>query len=185
MVDPVGTIIHPSVYFLLDTNINVVVDIKHSQLFQNLSEWSFQMLGEVELKLDGFSHSVANPGFWNNKEDETSQVQLHPLRILVCGNGGAGKSTLISQVFGADFVSVKAFHVRDSAYPFLQNAVSHMAAGVHDVNEGVQVPGRKDIILHDSMGFEHGSSAELALVKKFIKARVDHEDLNERIHVVW
>ena len=43
-------------------------------------------------------------GFWNNAE-AMSIEDPGAIRILVCGNSGIGKSTLINAVFGAEVVS--------------------------------------------------------------------------------
>lgn len=106
---PAGTIIHPSVYFLIDENVAVIMETKHAQLVQNLSEWSSTMLGEIEHAVDDgmtkITKMVPNPGFWNKSEDfEIDVDSLPPLRILVCGYTGVGKSNLVSKVFGVDLV---------------------------------------------------------------------------------
>ena len=47
----------------------------------------------------GEENSIVNRGFWGNKP--TLEIDgLKSLRILVCGNTGVGKSTLINKVFG-------------------------------------------------------------------------------------
>ena len=49
----------------------------------------------------GENQSMLNLGFWN----DTSAVEIDELktiRILVCGNTGVGKSTLINRVFGVN-----------------------------------------------------------------------------------
>ena len=43
--------------------------------------------------------------FWEHGKDETP-VQLDAVRVLVCGNNGIGKSTLINKVFGFEIVSL-------------------------------------------------------------------------------
>lgn len=41
--------------------------------------------------------------FWEHGKDEIP-LQLDAVRILVCGNNGVGKSTLINNVFGEEIV---------------------------------------------------------------------------------
>lgn len=41
--------------------------------------------------------------FWEHGRDE-APVQLDAVRVLVCGNNGTGKSTLINKVFGFEIV---------------------------------------------------------------------------------
>ena len=43
-------------------------------------------------------------GFWNT-EGVPDIEQVSAMRILVCGNSGVGKSTLINRVFGVQVVS--------------------------------------------------------------------------------
>lgn len=47
----------------------------------------------------GESKNLLNPGFWSDRG--TLEIDdLKSIRILVCGNTGVGKSTLINRVFG-------------------------------------------------------------------------------------
>lgn len=49
----------------------------------------------------GTEHHVLNQGFWSDG-DILEFDGLKAIRILVCGNTGVGKSTLINQVFGVN-----------------------------------------------------------------------------------
>ena len=101
---PLGTVIHPSVYCLIDSDINLIMETKQGELVQYLSEWSGRMLGEVDLKFAGITKRIPNPGFWSSDDHNEKDVDLPPLRILVCGYVGVGKSTLVGRVFGVDSV---------------------------------------------------------------------------------
>lgn len=47
----------------------------------------------------GKAHSTLNRGFWSDRS--TLEIDKpEKIRILVCGNTGVGKSTLINRVFG-------------------------------------------------------------------------------------
>ena len=47
----------------------------------------------------GETHQILNQGFWTDRK--TLEIEeLRNIRILVCGNTGVGKSTLINKVFG-------------------------------------------------------------------------------------
>lgn len=52
----------------------------------------------------GKTHSILNRGFWSDRAtleiDEPGIDELEKICILVCGNTGVGKSTLINRVFG-------------------------------------------------------------------------------------
>ncbi|KAL8758512.1 MAG: hypothetical protein Q9199_001424 [Rusavskia elegans] len=73
---PQGTIIHPSVYQCLESFIIQTLPLRTR-------------------------HHVANQGSWNDEDaDPLENNDLKTIRILVCGNTGVGKSTLINRVFG-------------------------------------------------------------------------------------
>lgn len=58
---------------------------------KKIEKWRFEMLGE--------KHDLLNSGFWIDRE--TFEVEdLKSIRILVCGNTGVGKSTLVNRIFG-------------------------------------------------------------------------------------
>lgn len=41
---------------------------------------------------------------WNDDREEKETADLPAIRVLVCGNTGIGKSTLINKVFGVEVV---------------------------------------------------------------------------------
>lgn len=49
----------------------------------------------------GYKHHVVSQGFWSDG-DPVENDGLKTIRILVYGNTGVGKSTLINRVFGVD-----------------------------------------------------------------------------------
>lgn len=87
----VGTYIHPSAYAVID--IDLLIEI-------NSKEWPF---------IEGFLASRATFNtrqielFWEAAAAELDQ-RLKAVRILVCGNAGIGKSTLINKTFGLPMV---------------------------------------------------------------------------------
>ena len=61
----------------------------------------------------GEENAILNQGFWANRSTTPIIDGLHSIRILVVGNTGAGKSTLINRVFGVkpsdELVSITVF----------------------------------------------------------------------------
>jgi len=92
---PQGTILHPSVYLLLDEHINISLETKELKLQRHIEDWRERMLG--------IKDGVVNTGFWLDG-DEEDQAGPGAIRVLVCGNTGSGKSTLINKTFGVDVV---------------------------------------------------------------------------------
>ncbi|KAL9057437.1 MAG: hypothetical protein Q9206_002350 [Seirophora lacunosa] len=82
-----GTIIHPSVYLILDV---------FSTLFLSSEARSFRN------RIEGFRDTILTKDvFWEEKAI-IDDAKPGAIRILVCGNTGIGKSTLINEVFGAE-----------------------------------------------------------------------------------
>lgn len=90
---PQGTIIHPSVYCCLDEFIVQAPSLPKMPDRGRIENWRAKMLGT--------EHHVRNQGFWSDG-DLLEDDGLKAIRILVCGNTGVGKSTLINQVFGVN-----------------------------------------------------------------------------------
>lgn len=74
---PQGTIIHPSVYLLLDLHINVVLENKELKLQRWVEAWRDRMLG---------TEAGQGADFWDDNDDDSES--LGALRVLVCGNTG-------------------------------------------------------------------------------------------------
>ncbi|KAK0941013.1 hypothetical protein LTR29_007431 [Friedmanniomyces endolithicus] len=156
---PQGTIIHPSVYLLLDEHIHIALEAKELKLQRYLADWRERMLGS--------QYGVVNTGFWLDDEpDDTPDPGA--IRILVCGNTGVGKSTLINKVFGVK--------VTES---------SDRTRGIHDVREEITFDGRPDLVVHDSGGFEAGADEEYVAIEAFLKEKSAAIDVTERLHVIW
>ncbi|KAK5726643.1 hypothetical protein LTR15_002530 [Elasticomyces elasticus] len=156
---PQGALIHPSVYLLLDEHLNVAMEAKELKLQRYLADWRERMLGSV--------HGVVNTGFWLD-DDGDDAPDPGAIRVLVCGNTGVGKSTLINKVFGVD--------VTHSSDRF---------RGIHDVREEITFEGRPDLIVHDSGGFEAGADEEFVAIEAFLKDKSSTMDVADRVHVIW
>lgn len=80
---PQGTLIHPSVYLLLDEYIHIALESKESKLHRHIEDWRSRMMHDAD--------SIgANTGFWLEREDDDNDA-ANPgaFRVLVCGNTGA------------------------------------------------------------------------------------------------
>lgn len=90
-----GTIIHPSVYLLIDEHMSVALENKEVKLQRQVEDWRERMLGADK-------HGMLNE-HWQELGDDSPNPGA--IRVLVCGNTGVGKSTLINNIFGVDVVS--------------------------------------------------------------------------------
>lgn len=67
-----------------------------------------------------------------------------------------------------------------------QTAHSDLHMGIHDVNSPLQAKSRPSVLIHDSEGFEAGSSEQLTIIENFIKTRCDeHLNYSEKLHAIW
>lgn len=74
----------------------MALSVKRIPFDSQLREWQTVMLGTD-------ANGIQNQGFW---KDDSGVKELGPMRILVCGNSGVGKSTLINKVFVVDATRV-------------------------------------------------------------------------------
>lgn len=92
-----GTIIHPSVFCILDRNPRYFEMARFKYYKEQLAEFEINCLrgdsGEIPPWLEG---------------SELLASGVKAFRILVCGKTGVGKSTLINKVFGVEMVSTSS-----------------------------------------------------------------------------
>lgn len=89
---PIGTFIHPSAYFIFDTS-------------ENISDGSYSWEFDKHFILFRTRVIRNEKGIWWKQSLGREDDLLAKFRILVCGNAGVGKSTIINRVFGIDVVS--------------------------------------------------------------------------------
>lgn len=63
--------------------------------------------------------------------------------------------------------------------------VSHRRSGKHDVTQEITWKGRRDLIIHDSGGFEAAGVEEFSVIEEFIKQKYVETELDKRLHVIW
>ncbi|KAH9162499.1 hypothetical protein EDB89DRAFT_637162 [Lactarius sanguifluus] len=92
-------------------------------------------------------------------------------RILVVGNTGVGKSSLVSSVFNIDIKDID---------------IAHGRAGKADISRPYTSNTNPRFILHDSQGFEPGSLEKWDVVEGFIRDKCDERlEPKDRLHAIW
>ncbi|KIK17555.1 hypothetical protein PISMIDRAFT_222223 [Pisolithus microcarpus 441] len=94
--------------------------------------------------------------------------QCPRFRILVIGQSGVGKSTLIQRAFGIEKASAE-----------------NLKPGRALIEEELISPQNNRFVLHDSNGFEPADNANCDAVKSFIIDRKKREHVKDQLHAVW
>ncbi|KAK6081937.1 hypothetical protein SCUP515_02716 [Seiridium cupressi] len=158
-----GTIIHPSVYFLTDSywSSGLASGLKglqsHLEVFREKA--ALQALEE-----GGVTPSQSYPWI----KDFSPTVAVPSCRILICGDTGVGKSTLLNRVFGMPMTNV-----------------SSQERGTHDIENGFRDANHPGIIVHDSEGFQAGGTQEVKAFTKFLEKRSGRVPSEEKLHAIW
>jgi len=91
----------------------------------------------------------------------TAQPQL--FRLLIIGNSGVGKSTLIQKVFGIEDTNTDAVNI-EREFTSSKN---------------------KAFVIHASLGFETGDEHNMEIMKEFIAKRRAMPEIKDQLHAVW
>lgn len=91
-------------------------------------------------------------------------------RIILIGNSGVGKSSLVRHMFNVDPQKID---------------VAHDRAGDADIELEYESSDNPRFILHDSKGFEAGSSTNWDKVERFLRRSQAYPELSRRIHAIW
>lgn len=155
---PYGTIIHPSVFCLLDRNQSWYQQKRFKRYAKLLADFEANCMR---------GNSEGMPPWMQDSQLLASGVKA--FRILVCGKTGVGKSTLINKVFGVEMTE------ESNTY----------AQGNHDINQAFESPNHPGLLIHDSRGWQAGSDQELDLIAQFLRHRAFQKDPAEALHVIW
>ncbi|EXJ65084.1 hypothetical protein A1O7_01424 [Cladophialophora yegresii CBS 114405] len=153
-----GTIVHPSVFCLLDRTPRFYEQYRFKSMKKELADYRDRCLEEG----DG-----AIPPWLEGLELQASGVKA--FRILVCGKTGVGKSTLINKVFGVEMTEESDSYKQ----------------GDHDINQAFESTNHPGLLIHDSRGWQAGSDKELDLIAKFLRHRAYQKNPAEALHVIW
>ncbi|KAL1615001.1 hypothetical protein SLS54_009342 [Diplodia seriata] len=153
--DPNGTIIHPSVYFIMETYPRLGIQKALKDVQEHLQKFRTSCL-----------ISTGSEPWIKTREFE---MKMPSCRILICGNAGVGKSTLLNRVFGIPM-----------------SEENEGTRGKHNIDEGFESDQHPGIIIHDSEGFQSGNRKEVAAFEASVKKRCPTADPpDERFHAVW
>ncbi|KAG5732935.1 hypothetical protein E4T56_gene18100 [Termitomyces sp. T112] len=102
---------------------------------------------------------------------ETTFALCPQFRILVVGNGGVGKSSLIASIFNVNKEDID---------------ISDHRPGIADINREYTSDDNPHFILHDSQGFEPGSADHWKTVQDFISQKCKSNlPVKDRLHAIW
>ncbi|KAG6371903.1 hypothetical protein JVT61DRAFT_8911 [Boletus reticuloceps] len=89
-------------------------------------------------------------------------------RLLIIGNSGSGKTSLLEKVFGVETVHT-----------------SWTARGISDIDQEFISPTNERFVVHDSLGFESGDKRNMEIVIDFVARRKAMPHLKDQLHAIW
>ncbi|KDR86079.1 hypothetical protein GALMADRAFT_219097 [Galerina marginata CBS 339.88] len=90
-------------------------------------------------------------------------------RIVLIGNSGVGKSSLVKAIFNVSLKDIE---------------INHDRPGYAEIDRGYTSNENQRFILHDSQGFEAGSTENWIKVEKFLRGR-SAMALRDQVHAIW
>ncbi|KAG6905916.1 hypothetical protein DXG01_016958 [Tephrocybe rancida] len=114
--------------------------------------------------------TASSPDTLLSTVEETLGRRFLRFRILVVGNSRVGKSSLISNIFN---ICKEDIDVADSS------------AGHADIDKEYTSYDNPYFALHDSKGFQPGTTNNLDIVKDFIHRRCKGGSIKDQLHAIW
>lgn len=154
-------------------------------LDENDALWECEGNKKIRGPIDDFQKEalVAHQTIPWNRDERWIASDVGVFRILVLGNSGVGKSSLINAVFGDPMVRGPL------SSPDLQliskTPTENWERGEHDIEEELELSSRPGLLIHDSKGPSAGSDSELKQLRKFVADRSREKDVKKRLHAIW
>ncbi|KAG8951443.1 hypothetical protein FRC03_012541 [Tulasnella sp. 419] len=107
-----------------------------------------------------------------------------PFRILIIGRANSGKTTILRNFFGtSDPLVVRDKNGNEIDRLYLEN--QSIMGSMHDIEHEITSQSNPLFVIHDSKGFEAGSTQEMQKVRDFIRQRSVASCIHRRLHVIW
>lgn len=162
-------------WFVLPKKAPEVIEINVHDILSKLPTQKFQTVCNRLIITLGLSSSIVSDNAGSGRDPNFLQPTAEKLlnlfprcRILVIGQPGVGKSTLLNRVFGIEQASAENFE-----------------PGQADIEKELVSPQNDRLVLHYGDGFNPAVDANCEGVKSFIKKWKEKEYVRDQLHAVW
>ncbi|KAH0826992.1 hypothetical protein J3R83DRAFT_4651 [Lanmaoa asiatica] len=150
--DHISVSVNCSSQFRKRVDITIDIDLRDIESYRKKAR-------NVEVVVTGYQSFLAT----------TTQIiqSCSQFRLLIIGNSGVGKSSLIRKVFGVEEVHT-----------------SETTRGIANIDQEFVSPTNERFVVHDSLGFEAADERNMDIVKQFV-ARRKTMPIKDQLHAVW